>query len=77
MVELNSADYSLLSWVQQSEIPAHALSIRFLQGSLIVQCETLEQAAKLWETQSILQMPERELCFRVNDTLYVGALMAR
>lgn len=73
MVELNTADYSLLSWLQQAAVPAHSLSIRFLQGCLMVQCHSLEDAMKLWEKRSVLQMPNQELCFRVNDTVYVGA----
>lgn len=73
MFELNATDYSLLAWVQQSAISGHDLSIRFLQGSLIVQCQTLEQAVKLWEQRSILQLSGQELCFRVDGTVYVGA----
>lgn len=75
MTELNTADYSLLSWVYQTGISAHSLSIRFHQGSLMVQCQTLEQAMMLWETRSKLQMPGTELCFHVNDTFYVGATL--
>lgn len=75
MTELNAADYSLLSWVQRAAIPAHALSIRFHQDTLIINCQTLEEAVKLWETRSILQLPGYELCFRVNDVFYVGATL--
>jgi hypothetical protein len=77
MVELNAADYSLLAWVHQAGVPADSLSIRFQQDNLIVNCETIEEAMKLWEMRSLLQMPGTELCFRVNGTLYVGATMAR
>lgn len=73
MLELNATDYSLLTWVQQAAIPAHALSIRFHPGCLVVHCQTLEQAIRLWETRSTLQIAGLELCFHVNDTLYVGA----
>jgi hypothetical protein len=76
MLELNAADYSLLAWVQQAGVSAHALSIRFHSGSLIVNCQTLEEAVQLWEGRSCLQMPDRELCFRVNGTLYVGATLS-
>lgn len=75
MFELNATDYSLLVWVEQSAISAHDLSIRFLQGSLIVQCQTLEQAVKLWEKRSLLHLSDRELCFRVEDVVYVGAVL--
>ncbi|HEY9623125.1 MAG TPA: hypothetical protein V6C78_22405 [Crinalium sp.] len=73
MFELDASDYSLLSWVYQSGVSVHSLSIRFHQGSLIVNCQTLEEAVKLWETRSRLHMPGRELCFQVNGTFYVGA----
>lgn len=73
MFELNATDYSLLAWVQQSAISVHNLSIRFLPGSLIVQCQTLEQAVKLWEQRSILQLSGQELCFQVDGTVYVEA----
>lgn len=76
MFELNTADYSLLSWVYQAGISAHSLSIRFHPGSLVVNCKTVEQAMQLWEQRSRLQMPGKELCFRVNGTFYVGATMA-
>lgn len=73
MLELTAADYSLLSWIQQAEVSAHSLSIRFHQNTLVVQCQTIEAAVKLWEARSTLQMPGTELCFRVNGTFYVGA----
>jgi hypothetical protein len=75
MFELNATDYSLLTWVQQAAISAHSLSIRFHQSCLVVRCQTLEQAMKLWETRAILHMPGQELCFRVNNTFYVGAAL--
>lgn len=75
MSELTSADTSLLSWVHQSGVSAHTLSVRFHPGSLVVQCQSLDDAAMLWETRSRLQMPGRELCFRVNGVFYVGAMM--
>lgn len=76
MLELNAIDYSLLTWVQQAAVPAHALSIRFHPGCLVVHCQTLEQAIQLWETRATLQMSGQELCFHVDDTLYVGSAMA-
>lgn len=75
MFELNAADYSLLAWVYHANIPAHSLSLRFHAGSLMVHCQTIEAAMKLWETRSNLQMPGRELCFKVNGTFYVGATL--
>lgn len=75
MLEITAADYSLLSWVQQADVPAHSLSIRFNQRSLVVHCQTLEEAGQLWDKRSILQMPGMELCFRVNGTFYVGAAL--
>jgi len=73
MSELTSADYSLLAWLQQSGVSAQALSIHFQRGGLMVQCQTLEDATKLWETRSTLQMPGMEVCFRVNGVFYVAA----
>ncbi|MGI0489387.1 hypothetical protein ACN4EK_28565 [Pantanalinema rosaneae CENA516] len=73
MLELTAADYSLLSWVYQSGVSPHSLSLRFQHDSLIVQCQTIEEAMKLWEQRSLLQMPGKELCFRVNGTFYIGA----
>jgi len=72
MFDLTPADYSLLSWIQQSGVTAHSLSIRFHLGSLIVQCQTLEDATKLWELRSILQLSGIELCFRVNGVFYLA-----
>ena len=73
MFDLTAADYSLLSWVQQSGVAAHALSLRFHPGCLMVQCQTLEDATKLWERRSILQLSGIELCFRVNGVFYMAA----
>lgn len=75
MLELNATDYSLLSWVQQAGISAHSLSIRFIQGSLMVNCKTFEEAVSLWEKRSVLHLPGMELCFRVNGTVFVGAAL--
>lgn len=72
MFDLTAADYSLLSWIQQSGIAAHSLSLRFHLGSLIVQCQTLEDATKLWELRSILQLGSIELCFQVNGVFYMA-----
>ncbi|MBL1177375.1 hypothetical protein [Pantanalinema sp. GBBB05] len=73
MLELNAADYSLLSWVQQAGVSAHSLSVRFQHDSLIVHCQTLEVAMRLWELRSCLQMPGKDLCFQVNGVFYIGA----
>ncbi|HEY9658922.1 MAG TPA: hypothetical protein V6C65_10755 [Allocoleopsis sp.] len=73
MLDLTPADYSLLSWVYQAGVSAQSLSIRFHHHTLVVQCQTTQEAVKLWERRSILQMPGTELCFRVKDTFYVGA----
>ena len=73
--ELTAADFSLLSWVYQSGISAHSLSIQFHQDSLVAHCQTLEEAMKLWEKRSILQMPGKELCFQVDGKVYVGSAM--
>lgn len=75
MVELTPADYSLLSWVQQSGVSAHAIALRFHHDTLIANCQAIEDAMKLWDKRDILQMPGKELCFRVNDTFYIGATM--
>ncbi|MBD2183564.1 hypothetical protein H6S82_30585 [Planktothrix sp. FACHB-1355] len=72
MFDLTAADYSLLSWIQQSGIPAHSLSLRFHPGCLMVQCQTIEDATKLWERRSILQLSGIELCFRVNGVFYLA-----
>ena len=72
MFDLTAADYSLLSWIQQSGVAAHSLSLRFHQGCLMVQCQTLEDATKLWELRSILQLESTELCFRVNGIFYLA-----
>ncbi|MFB2937573.1 hypothetical protein ACE1B6_20180 [Aerosakkonemataceae cyanobacterium BLCC-F154] len=72
MFDLTAADYSLLSWIQQSGVAAHSLSIGFRPGCLMVQCQTLEDATKLWELRSILQQTDIELCFRVNGVFYMA-----
>jgi hypothetical protein len=72
-LELNAADYSLISWIQRAEIPIHSLSIQFHPHCLMVQCQTLEAAIKLWETRSSLHIPQKEVCFCVNGTFYIGA----
>lgn len=72
MFNLTAADYSLLSWVQQSGIAADSLSICFHPGCLMVQCQTLLDATKLWELRSILQLSDIELCFRVNGVFYMA-----
>lgn len=76
MFELNAADYSLLSWIQQAGVPVHSLSVRFHPGCLMVHCQTLEQAMRLWEKRSNLQIGQKDLCFRVDDQVYVGATMS-
>lgn len=76
MLELTPADYSLLAWIQQAGVSAHSLLLRFQHDSLIVHCQTLEVAVKLWEQRSCLQMPGKELCFRVNGIFYIGATIA-
>ncbi|HIK14070.1 MAG TPA: hypothetical protein IGS53_02025 [Leptolyngbyaceae cyanobacterium M33_DOE_097] len=76
MSELNATDFSLLSWVQQAGVSAHAFSVRFCPGSLVVNCYTLEDAVKLWESRSLLQISGMELCFQVNGTFYVGAVVS-
>jgi len=75
MFELNATDLSLLSWVQQASVSAHDLSVRFCPGSLVVNCCTLEDAVKLWEVRSLLRISSMELCFQVNGTFYVGAVV--
>jgi hypothetical protein len=72
MFDLTAADYSLLSWIHQSGVAAHSLSICFHPGCLMVQCQTLEDATKLWELRSILQRTDIELCFRVNGVFYMA-----
>jgi len=75
MSELNATDFSLLSWVQHAGISAHVLSVRFCLGSLVVNCRTLEDAVKLWESRSLLQISGMELCFQVNGTVYASAVV--
>jgi len=75
MVELTPADHSLLSWVSQTGISAHSLAFSFYHHNLIVHCQSVEDATKLWETRTILQMPGQELCFRVDDTFYISATL--
>lgn len=75
MFELNATDKSLLSWVHQVGVPVESLSLQFNQGNLIVQCQSIEDATRLWEQRSLLHLPGKELCFRVNGTFYVGATL--
>ncbi len=75
MFELTPADRSLLSWIHQVGVRASNLSVKFLHGNLIVQCQSVEDAAQLWEKRSILEMPGKELCFQVNGNFYVGATL--